>query len=74
MENIAVDRLNWRQACDLLGCSKSTLYRLVARGVLRASGVTTRHRWFSRRECLALLASSPPPEGGRHHPERAEKV
>ena len=23
------DRLNWQQACEILGCSKAQLYRLV---------------------------------------------
>lgn len=54
------DRLNWRQACALLGCSKSTLYRLVSRGMLRACGVCARNRWYSRRDCEALLAGRPP--------------
>ena len=54
------DRLNWRQACALLGCSKSTLYRLVSRGMLRACGVCSRNRWYSRQECEALLEGRPP--------------
>lgn len=54
------DRLNWRQACALLGCSKSTLYRLVSRGMLRACGVCARNRWYSRRDCEDLLAGRPP--------------
>lgn len=45
------ERLNWREACEVLGCSKSTLYRLVANGQLRAFGVGSRGRWYSRTEC-----------------------
>lgn len=50
------ERLNWREACEVLGCSKSTLYRLVANGQLRAFGVGSRGRWYSRRECEELLS------------------
>ena len=32
------ERLNWREACEVLGCSKSTLYRLVANGQLQERG------------------------------------
>ena len=45
------ERLNWCEACEVLGCSKSTLYRLVANGQLRAFGVGSRGRWYSRTEC-----------------------
>ncbi len=51
------ERLNWREACEVLGCSKSTLYRLVANGQLRAFGVGSRGRWYSRTECELLLLS-----------------
>ncbi len=49
------DRLNWQQACTVLGCSKSTLYRLVEEEILQAYGVGKRSRWYSRVECLAYL-------------------
>lgn len=28
------NRLNWKQACAILGCSKAHFYRLVSRGIL----------------------------------------
>ncbi len=49
------DRLNWQQACTVLGCSKSTLYRLVAEGFIKTYGVGNRNRWYSRGECLAYI-------------------
>lgn len=49
------ERLNWREACEVLGCSKSTLYRLVANGQLRAFGVGSRGRWYSRTECERFM-------------------
>lgn len=49
------DRLNWQQACTLLGCKKTTLYVLVHAGVLTAYGVGKRCRWYSRAECQAYL-------------------
>ncbi len=49
------DRLNWQQACEVLGCSKSTLYRLVDKGVLQAYGAGSRCRWYSRKECFQYL-------------------
>lgn len=29
-------RLNWRQACEILGCSQAYFYRLVSDGELKA--------------------------------------
>lgn len=49
------DRLNWRQACTILGCSKSTLYRMEHKGELTAGGVRARYRWFSKKECQELF-------------------
>ncbi len=49
------DRLNWQQACEVLGCSKSMLYKLVESGNLKAYGVGKRCRWYSRTECLDYL-------------------
>lgn len=47
------DRLNWQQACTVLGCKKSTLYKLVDDGAIGAYGAGARFRWYSRAECLA---------------------
>lgn len=49
------DRLNWQQACEILGCSKSLLYRLVKEGSIPMYGVGKRFRWFSRTDCEKLL-------------------
>lgn len=49
------ERLNWRQACGLLGCTKSTLYRMAREGVLPAYGVGRRCRWYLRRDCEKIL-------------------
>ena len=50
-------RLNWRQACELLGCSKSQFYRLVNSGLLRGFriGTSKRSLWVYEADCLALL-------------------
>ena len=49
------DRLNWQQACEILGCSKSLLYRLVKEGNIPMYGVGKRFRCFSRADCEKLL-------------------
>ena len=49
------DRLNWQQACEILGCSKSLLYRLVKEVNIPMYGVGKRFRWFSRADCEKLL-------------------
>ncbi len=59
------ERLNWREACEVLGCSKSTLYRLVANGQLRAFGVGSRGRWYSRTECERFVLDRCKSVGGR---------
>lgn len=49
------DRLNWQQACEILGCSKTHLYRLVRAGKMPIYGIGKRYRWFHRTDCEALL-------------------
>lgn len=49
------DRINWEQACRVLGVSKSALYRYVREGKLPAYGLGERNRWFLRSDCEALL-------------------
>ncbi|HIW77690.1 MAG TPA: helix-turn-helix domain-containing protein [Candidatus Bilophila faecipullorum] len=49
------DRLNWQQACDVLGCGKTHLYSLVRRGKLRMYGTGRRYRWFSRMDLEEIL-------------------
>lgn len=50
------DRLNWHQACIILGCSKSTFFRLVNKGEIPAYGAAERGRFFLRTDCKAYLA------------------
>ncbi len=49
------DRLNWQQACTVLGCSKTTLYKLVREKLLKSYGTGARYRWFSRGECVEYI-------------------
>lgn len=48
-------KLTWRQACEILGCGKSSLYRLVSSGQLPSYGVGERNRWYKREDCENLL-------------------
>lgn len=49
-------RLNWRQACALLGCGKKQFYRLVQAGKLPAYRMQGRMRglWVYEADCRAL--------------------
>lgn len=49
------DRINWIQACRILGVSKSTLYRMVEAGIVRSYGVGARNRFFLKSELLSVL-------------------
>ena len=49
------ERLNWKQACELLGCKKDTFYRLIREDRLKAYGVGKRCRWVMRSDCEAFL-------------------
>ena len=48
------DRINWEQACRVLGVQKSTLFRWVKEGRLAAYGAGERNRFFLKSECLRL--------------------
>ena len=48
-------RMNWRQACVFLRCSKSTFYRLVQEGKIRMYGAGTRYRWVRKEDLDAAL-------------------
>lgn len=50
------ERLNWKQACELLGCKKDKFYTLVRQGKLKACRVGKRGLWVSREECVRLMA------------------
>ncbi len=43
-------RMNWRQACAYLGCSKTTIYKMVSEGRIAMHGVGTRYRWVWKEE------------------------
>lgn len=49
------ERLNWQQACEVLGCSKAHLYRMVRSGKLNMYGAGKRYRWFLKRELVSTL-------------------
>lgn len=53
------NRLNWQQACAILGCSKAKFYRLVKRGELMAYKVGKRGLWVKREDCEKLLTRHP---------------
>ena len=48
-------RMNWRQACVYLGCSKTTFYKMVSNGRLVMHGVGTRYRWVWKDDLDAVL-------------------
>ncbi|MGD9661647.1 MAG: hypothetical protein AB7U63_10270 [Porticoccaceae bacterium] len=50
-------RLNWRQACEILGCKKDRFYVLVRSGALpgyRVQG-SARGLWVYENDCRALV-------------------
>lgn len=52
-------KLNWRQACQIMGCSKQRFYRLVREGALpafRAFG-TKRGLWVWEKDVQNLIES-----------------
>lgn len=52
------DRITWREACEILRCSKTTLYRAVYEGRISAYGIGRRNRYFSRTECENLILTA----------------
>ncbi len=50
-------RLNWRQACDILGCGKDFFYRLVKEGMLPAyrPQMSRRGLWVYEADCHGLV-------------------
>ena len=46
------DRLNWQQACEILGCSKAQLYRLVKEKKIPVYGTGKRYRWYCEKNDL----------------------
>lgn len=49
------DRLNWQQACEILGCSKAQLYRLVKAKKIPVYGTGKRYRWYLRTDLKLFL-------------------
>ncbi|MDE7372157.1 MAG: excisionase family DNA-binding protein [Desulfovibrio sp.] len=46
-------KLNWRQACEVIGCSKRQFYRLIHKGVLPAYQLpgSKRGLWVWEHDC-----------------------
>ncbi len=50
-------RLNWRQACEILGCGKNLFYRLIRSGRLPAYRTQGSERglWVYESDCHSLV-------------------
>jgi len=58
MNSVSKDckRLSWKQACVILGCGKTTFYRLVHSGRLPAYKIQEgRGLWVYEEDCLRLI-------------------
>lgn len=51
-------RLNWKQACEILGCGKTCFYQMVKSGKLRAFSVGKRNLWVYEDDCFKLLGNA----------------
>lgn len=51
----AEKRLNWQQACKVLGCGKTQFYKLVNNGQLPAFRFGRRGLWVREADCRKLL-------------------
>ncbi|MFQ9491178.1 MAG: helix-turn-helix domain-containing protein [Bilophila wadsworthia] len=60
------DRLNWQQACEILGCSKTHLYRLVRAGKVPIYGIGKRYRWFLGRIAKSCFMGTIPLAGNEY--------
>ena len=49
------DRISWKQASEILGCSKSSFFRLVQEGLIPAYGALDYGRFYLRSDCKAYL-------------------
>lgn len=58
MKNTNNELLNWKQACKVLGCSKSYFYNLVNSGLLKAIRIGERKgvRVY-KKDCLCYMDS-----------------
>lgn len=48
-------RLNWREACKILGCGKTKFYDLVNNGDLPAYRINGGRLWVWEEDCYALI-------------------
>ncbi len=44
------DRLNWQQACTVLGCKKTQLYKITKLGFIKSYGASNRNRFWLKSE------------------------
>lgn len=51
------ERLNWKQACALLGCGKTKFYGLIKKGELTAHRSGKRGLWVLRKDCERIVHS-----------------
>lgn len=49
------ERLNWKQACEVLGCGKTKLYALIRNGKLPSYRVGARGMYVLRTDCKRLM-------------------
>lgn len=59
-------KLNWRKACEILGCGKNHFYSLIHKGILPAYRIKDGKRgwWVYAKDCIALVEkiSDKPPQ------------
>ena len=48
-------KLNWQQACQILGCGKTRFYQLINNGELPAFRVGKRGLWVREEDCRSLV-------------------
>lgn len=53
-------KLNWRQACEILGCSRNRFYSLIKNGHLPAYRMPGSRKgvWVYEKDCAALIKKS----------------
>ncbi len=56
VHSVPNDRINWKKACEILGCSRSMFYRLLQQRVLPVYGVGKRFRTVSQADCRKLAS------------------
>ncbi|MDL2279084.1 helix-turn-helix domain-containing protein [Desulfovibrio sp. OttesenSCG-928-G11] len=56
-------KLNWRQACTILGCGKTKFYEMIRMGLLPATKVGKRGVRIREADALALVEKVQPDSG-----------